>query len=639
MAAPIIKKRSFLKDLQELCRKIDKSTDGQAVVESMDNWSVCVSLHPKTGLNAHATFHITISCSVEYPALVPNVTFETPIYHPNISNFGGNICLNIFSEWNACYTLLDIVKALLYLIGHPNYELGYDESTFPTKTARLLAGLTVNGQRFAPNASWCEWALANNCLPTEEEENDIYCWTPPKIDVTEALNLENSSPNDNQEPLTIYKPDITTGKSKAQIRVVIANTYYSSIRTMHIDSVKSISVVKSSISSETIPSYVKIRGAINDNASSVSSMYPRIQFNCQRAFQRIILLQPTFGEEEMERKTIFYYAEELGPSYFNLFHGNMLYDDQVDRESRQICKMLEWYPFYPDQCSPYHYELSILRDMRLDKFFMSPKPKEKKFFTEDFSPWAKLDHRGKDEILSGLFFLGERPKNEEITYFLDRDGGSSDGIGGLFNSNGNTSDGFNDTDTINVPDFDFESDMEDGDDRLEIQASSSLVSDKIENENQEDDQVLDEKDISEISYSVTFESDGTEHLTDLLVRRCNICCTYEDNRVYTVNMDLHPEWSWIFRQTRWPFRFTPQQTVELTTEGVNVPPWRVSAGQLLHDVCRVCSNCPEAKNIVLLDPLGLDCSLPVSSLPLSSLLYMCQVTVTVFTHPKSNAKE
>uniref|UniRef100_A0A0R3W0F4 Condensin complex subunit 2 n=1 Tax=Taenia asiatica TaxID=60517 RepID=A0A0R3W0F4_TAEAS len=42
----------------------------------------------------------------------------------------------------------------------------------PSKTARLLAGLPVKGRHFAPNTAWCEWARANGCLPTREEEVD-----------------------------------------------------------------------------------------------------------------------------------------------------------------------------------------------------------------------------------------------------------------------------------------------------------------------------------------------------------------------------------------------------------------------------------------------------------------------------------
>lgn len=38
--------------------------------------------------------------------------------------------------------------------------------------ARALAGLPVSGHRFSPNVAWCEWALANGSLPTEEQEEE-----------------------------------------------------------------------------------------------------------------------------------------------------------------------------------------------------------------------------------------------------------------------------------------------------------------------------------------------------------------------------------------------------------------------------------------------------------------------------------
>ena len=47
-----------------------------------------------------------------------------------------------------------------------------DPRELQEKTYRLLAGLRVNDCRFPPNASWCEWALANNCLPTDEVEKE-----------------------------------------------------------------------------------------------------------------------------------------------------------------------------------------------------------------------------------------------------------------------------------------------------------------------------------------------------------------------------------------------------------------------------------------------------------------------------------
>lgn len=81
----------------------------------------------------------------------------------------------------SCYSLLDVVKAMLYLIEHPNFDSANNSFAYlenpkylQKKTERLLAGLPVNGLRFAPNTAWCEWALANGRMPTGEvEEYDV----------------------------------------------------------------------------------------------------------------------------------------------------------------------------------------------------------------------------------------------------------------------------------------------------------------------------------------------------------------------------------------------------------------------------------------------------------------------------------
>ena len=77
----------------------------------------------------------------------------------------------------SCYSPLDLVKAMLYLIDHPDFDspnnsfgILSDLAQLPTMTTRVLAGLPVKGRRFPPNAAWFEWARDNGCLPTEEEE-------------------------------------------------------------------------------------------------------------------------------------------------------------------------------------------------------------------------------------------------------------------------------------------------------------------------------------------------------------------------------------------------------------------------------------------------------------------------------------
>ncbi|KAL5960595.1 hypothetical protein TSMEX_011672 [Taenia solium] len=53
--------RTFMKDVQQLCRTIDASTDGQASIVGVDEMTVKVALHPKSGYNAHADFLLTVN--------------------------------------------------------------------------------------------------------------------------------------------------------------------------------------------------------------------------------------------------------------------------------------------------------------------------------------------------------------------------------------------------------------------------------------------------------------------------------------------------------------------------------------------------------------------------------------------------
>ncbi|VDD84429.1 unnamed protein product [Mesocestoides corti] len=91
--------RSYVKDIQQLYRTIETSTDGQASILSVNEMSVMISLHPKSGYNAHAAFTVKIKCPVSYPRSGPEVTFTSPIFHPNIDNDSGGICLNLLNEW------------------------------------------------------------------------------------------------------------------------------------------------------------------------------------------------------------------------------------------------------------------------------------------------------------------------------------------------------------------------------------------------------------------------------------------------------------------------------------------------------------------------------------------------------------
>ncbi|KAH9280599.1 SUMO-conjugating enzyme ubc9 [Echinococcus granulosus] len=116
--------RTFMKDLQQLYRTIEASTDGQAFIVGIDEMSVKVSLRPKSGYNAHAEFMLTIKCHSAYPNIRPDVSFDSPIFHPNVDPSTGSVCVSLLNEWQSCYSLIDLVKALLYLIDHPQVDVG-----------------------------------------------------------------------------------------------------------------------------------------------------------------------------------------------------------------------------------------------------------------------------------------------------------------------------------------------------------------------------------------------------------------------------------------------------------------------------------------------------------------------------------
>uniref|UniRef100_A0A5K3FW36 UBIQUITIN_CONJUGAT_2 domain-containing protein n=1 Tax=Mesocestoides corti TaxID=53468 RepID=A0A5K3FW36_MESCO len=96
-----------------------------------------------------------------YPKAGPEVLFITPIFQPNTCNGNGSVCLILLTEWHSCYYLLDVVKALIYFIEHPNFEsqessYATNEKLYTKMTLRLLAGLRVNRRRFPTNQAWCE---------------------------------------------------------------------------------------------------------------------------------------------------------------------------------------------------------------------------------------------------------------------------------------------------------------------------------------------------------------------------------------------------------------------------------------------------------------------------------------------------
>nr|CDS26006.2 ubiquitin conjugating enzyme E2 [Hymenolepis microstoma] len=551
MAVASTTQRSFFKDVQHLYQTIDSSTDGQAALELVDDTSVRISLCPKSGCNAHATFYVNIKHSSTYPLKPPEVSFDTPIFHPNIDIVYKSICLSIFAQWRS---LLDLVKAILYLIIHPNFEspisdlheVSFQEA-MATKTALLLAGLPVDGKCYAPNTTWCDWARENNCLPTADDVKEGYVWTPPQQDVRECLDVQEEK-----------NTEISDGNEEAQAEVW------------------------PDVSSDTIPSFAKFRYSIADDDDSCEgsptiSQYYRLYIPFELGMHRIVLFQPTH-KDYPEQKSTFYYGEvlceqphleELGFKYRDIFTGSTTFDMQVDKETRQRSRICVWRPYMEDTLSHEGTYSPSEFKYYLTELFRDPKPPRN--LTADFCPWSKEDGQGANYLLDRLFFNEERRGGGSFACFLDEDsegkGSSSNALVELFN-------------TENLDDWEYE----------ETSCFEDSVEDSIEGS------IEDQTEIGSVAQVSKKEEPGNAPLSSLDELLHVLWSPCENS------MRLCQHCS---ESARWPIRFAPQQSVELSTADIHLPPWRASAGRLLHDVCHYCTKNPHLENLVLLDPMSL----------------------------------
>ncbi|CAA7404116.1 unnamed protein product [Spirodela intermedia] len=73
-------------------------------------------------------FHVRVQIPERYPFQPPNVTFVTPVYHPNIDN-GGRICLDILNlppkgAWQPSLNISTVLTSIVILLSEPNPDDG-----------------------------------------------------------------------------------------------------------------------------------------------------------------------------------------------------------------------------------------------------------------------------------------------------------------------------------------------------------------------------------------------------------------------------------------------------------------------------------------------------------------------------------
>uniref|UniRef100_A0A5K3FX53 UBIQUITIN_CONJUGAT_2 domain-containing protein n=2 Tax=Mesocestoides corti TaxID=53468 RepID=A0A5K3FX53_MESCO len=463
---------------------------------------------------------LQINCPLAYPKAGPEVRFITPIFHPNIYNGNGGVCLSLLSEWHSCHSLLDVVKALIYLIEHPNFdspndEFATNEKLYTKMTFRLLAGLRVEGRRYAPNQAWCEWAEANGCLPLGDEDLE-----DDSNEIGDAVHVEaQQEPNEHIESLpgvSTYAHDIEADE-KTHRRF-------------------------SDASSDTVPSFAKIRFSLDSlNGTSPWTYYVQYYFCNYFKTQRILIGHPSVNDEPSP-PSVFYYNEllgspdyrgDLGDLYSTLFAGDVLHAMQVHPESRQTSSLCPWYPFYYISYPP-----SCATDSVFDltNLFTYTEPR-RPFLTADFCPWSMLDGRGILDLFGGLFCeKGIYPRGSDFS--LDDDDGEY--LAELFSESlPMGGDKFVDAELGYSPQI-VESRDEEESDREEVEWWPAVEAEM---------QNMPVNDASSLNSSTTNYRTPYEFRLPENSWRCR---NDFDEAAVSMNANLLPRWHWMFRQTRWP---------------------------------------------------------------------------------------
>ena len=113
-------KKRIQKELAELERN---KVDGINLIPNEDDLKIWRGeIHGPIGTPYEGFILKTkIKLTNDYPFASPSVSFEHPVYHPNVESSGGRICLDILGDkWCPAYSLTQLMLSLSSLLDDPN---------------------------------------------------------------------------------------------------------------------------------------------------------------------------------------------------------------------------------------------------------------------------------------------------------------------------------------------------------------------------------------------------------------------------------------------------------------------------------------------------------------------------------------
>ncbi len=115
---------------------------------------------PKNTPYENGTYYFEMKFTNDYPNKGPiDVRMKTPIYHENISNSNGHICVSYFSSWQNTYDVAGIVHTIFELLDNPNPGSSYN-STNKQKAQEFNQKFAMKEQTYNWSNCWDQgWTL------------------------------------------------------------------------------------------------------------------------------------------------------------------------------------------------------------------------------------------------------------------------------------------------------------------------------------------------------------------------------------------------------------------------------------------------------------------------------------------------
>ena len=123
-------RRRLARDFKRLVEDPPDGISGAPVGNDIMRWNALICGPEETPF-AEGTFKLTLEFSEEYPNKLPVVKFLSKMFHPNVFEVDGKVCLsNIFQvDNNSMYDVSAILVSIQALLGDPN----------PNRSANSLA--------------------------------------------------------------------------------------------------------------------------------------------------------------------------------------------------------------------------------------------------------------------------------------------------------------------------------------------------------------------------------------------------------------------------------------------------------------------------------------------------------------------